>query len=270
MSGAIPTTQGFEPDFSGTSPYSSEYQFDSVIFPTNAPLLAEDLNESQFILNDTLKLLVGSLLTNGVIKGSDVNWWSSKGVSIADGDAILVSAFGKLLYIKGPVAMEKEYVWCRFRKQIITSEYGNIDGLENYLAKNKFKVELSRRVKYVFDGLYNADTDDENYLSVKILSKGAPVYASIKLDSIQGQLLFNNFHGTKVTEDTTPYGEERITEVQKDIDGNLKATKVTVFSTDYNLITETLEIVGDKKYQKKTTFSVENGKDVIDSEYTII
>lgn len=288
MSSAIPTTREFIPDFSGTSPYSSEYQFDSVVFPTNAPLLAQDINESQSVLNDALKLLVGSLLTNGIID-TGVNWWSPEGVSVADGDVLLVSAFGKMLYIKGPVSIESKSVWCRFRKQIITAESGDIDGLENYLANNAFGIELSRRVKYVFDGLHASHIDDENYLSVKILDYQVPVYARVKIDSAQGDtigenlqtvtnnldrdltLLFNDFNSTTVTEDVTDEGYERITETQHDIDGSLRATKVSVFNSDYTVITETLTIEGDKTYIKETTFSVdENGNDVINSKYTIV
>ena len=276
MSSAIPTTREFIPDFSGTSPYSSEYQFDSVVFPTNAPLLAQDINESQLILNDALKLLVGSLLTNGIVN-TGVDWWHPEGVSIADGDVLLVSAFGKMLYIKGPISIESKSVWCRFRKQIITAESEDIDGLENYLANNAFGIELSRRVKYVFDGLHASHIDDEDYLSVKILDYQVPVYARVKIDSAQGDtldrdltLLFNDFSSTSVTEDVTDEGLERITETQYNIDGSLRATKVTVFNSD-SLITETLTIEGDKTYIKETTFSVdENGNDVINSKYTIV
>lgn len=288
MSGAIPTTQAFTPDFSGQSKYSSAYGFSSVIFPNNAPLLAQDINEIQAILSDMLGALASSLLTDGVINTGLV-WASTDGVSVGDGETLLISAGGRILPINGPVSIESKSVWCRFHKEIITAESGEIDGLKNYLADNAFGIELSRREKYVFDGLFANHIDNPNYLSIKILDYEVPVYAKIKVDSEQGDatdvnlqtiegnldrdmtLLFNNFSSATSVEGTTEDGLEQITESQYNIDGSLRATKVSVFNKDYTVITETLTIEGDKTYIKETTFSVdENGNDVINSRYTIV
>lgn len=276
MSNPIPTMPEFTPDFSGQSKYSPDYKFSSVIFPTNAPLLAEDLNEAQLILGNMIKSLSETLLTDGVISSTGASWYTADGVSIANGDVLLIIADGKILSIKGPVSIDSKSVWCKFTKVVITAESGEIEGLPNYLADNAFGMELSRREMFVFDGLFSNETVEDDQFAVKILDYEIPVYTKVKVDSNQGDILkndlalmFNGFASGTAFEDTTEDGLERWTETQNDINGNLIATKITVFNSD-ELITETLTIAGGKTYVKKTIFSVdESGNDVIDTQYTV-
>lgn len=277
MSNPIPTMPEFTPDFSGQSKYSPDYKFSSVIFPTNAPLLAEDLNEAQLILGNMIKSLSETLLTDGVISSTGASWYTTGGVSIAGGDMLLIIADGKILSIKGPVSIDSKSVWCKFRKVVVTAESGEIEGLPNYLADNAFGMELSRREKFLFDGLSSNETVGDGQFAVKILDYEKPVYAKVKVDSNQGDtlkndlaLVFNGFTSGSVVWGTTADGLEQVTETQKDISGKLIATKVTVFNSD-QLITETLTIAGGKTYVKKTTFSVDaGGNDVINTQYNIL
>ena len=274
MSSAIPTIPEFTPDFSGQSKYLPEYGFDSVIFPTNAPLLAEDLNESQQILNDMVGSLVSNLLTDGVVK-THISWHNENGVSVANGDILPIIASGKMLLIKGSVAYNGANIWAKFHKETITADTdvsSFFDGAKNYLTDNIFGAELSRRTKFVFDGLFNNSGVTGDQFAVKILSKGKPEYSRVKVNSEQGDILalaFNGFAGGTADWDTTEDGLERCIETQIDIEDNNKviATKTTVFNEDYTIITETLSITDGKTYRKVTTFG-EN--DSISTNYTII
>ena len=222
-----------------------------------------------------LKEFAGSLLTNGVVD-TGISWWTAYGVSVADGETLLIFVDGKLLPVKGPLSLTGASIWCKFHAETITADSGDIDGLENYLANNSFEIELSRREKIVFDGLFTNSDVTEGQFAIKILNQGAPLYAKVKVGSKQGDnlgrdaiLMFNNFVGGTVTWGTTADGCEQVVETQQDLEGNLRATKTTVFNSD-ELITETLVVEGDKTYIKTTAFSVdENGNDVITTTYDI-
>ena len=60
---------GFKPDFSKDNDYTSEYNFNRVIWGANAPITEKDINEAQVIQGNKIKTVVSTVLGDGIIQG---------------------------------------------------------------------------------------------------------------------------------------------------------------------------------------------------------
>jgi hypothetical protein len=308
MSDAISTTPEFSPDFSSVySPYTEEYGFNSIIFPSNAPLLCRDLNELQSILDNAQKAFSTTILTDGMVSANISDTGKITAMSIHIGGRIL-SVRKALLDNIAEIGFGTN-LWLLFDEEVIDADTEILGDsgaeLDNYLAQNEFQMELSRRKKISCTGYSDVAPASEKK-SIQVIKDGKLVYSKIKLGSNQGDeiridltvlsqmveesiddlsldiaLLYNGFAGGNATKsiETDDNGNEIETwvEEQKYINnGALMATKTSVLGglDDYGneVVVETLDIVGcDMIYEKTTTFKVgENGDETIETNYRAI
>lgn len=304
MSDSIKTTPEFTPDFSNAfSPYDKKYGFNSVIFPSNAPLLCQDLNEMQAILSDAQKMLIGHILTNGVLH---------EGGAGIDSDGFVLSVNGEFPTIlcvddtlialtvsnseKGDTLYFKNDLWLVFEEEIVDANTQIYPGTDNYLDDNDFGIELSHRKRWK---LYDySETPPETHVgrkAVKVISDREFVYSKISIDSSQGGMLsdaivelyqgivlaYNGFAGGEAVEsvETDENGNEievwtecSYNPINRDILVSTKTSRLG--QTDENgneIVTEILDIEGyDYIYEKTTTFKIEeDGRETISTSYEI-
>lgn len=142
----------FKPDYSHRTDYTPEYPFNSVTFPSGAPVLGEDLNELQDIQNYKRDSFNAAMYTDGYIHTSHIyvipNTADNKlyidGYVLISGELYRIKFSIDLddydldsLYIYAVVTTDKEY-----------TESSKIRGLTNYLSANDFGEEVSRREGY--------------------------------------------------------------------------------------------------------------------------
>ena len=142
----------FKPDYSHRTDYTTEYPFNSVTFPSGAPVLGEDLNELQDIQNYKRDSFNAAMYTDGYIHTSHIyvmpNTTDYKlyidGYVLISGELYRIEFSRDLdnydldsLYIYAVVTTDKEY-----------TESSKIKGLTNYLSANDFGEEVSRRKGY--------------------------------------------------------------------------------------------------------------------------
>ena len=226
---SIPTDMSFTPDWSKKTDYTEQYPFKSVVFPKNAPLLAEDLNEVQAILNKGINGLGKLILTDGVIPINSEGWLtnvdSKNDFPEVNGSFYLVYN-GEIFKYNYDASSAVEIVGDGDYRRIVASilkkpanetssfksEDDGVTDLTNYLAENDFERCLSRRDAYSV-GIANAWTtaadgplpNDPNlgryYCDIAkwddALGKWVPIYCKLKIDSNQGDTIITDINNFK-------------------------------------------------------------------------
>lgn len=172
----------FTPDFGKYTDYTTQYPFNSVIFPANAPLNGEDLNEMQEIIKERGRLALGALLSDGYIHDYEkapepFSYSIDDDSDFTDGDQgssirYTFDLCGTVIYQGTPyhientitheflgtspdlpyggncldLVAEEVEVTADQEEKIYPNGFGfDSESLNNYLADNIFSAEVSRR-----------------------------------------------------------------------------------------------------------------------------
>lgn len=172
----------FTPDFGKYTDYTTQYPFNSVIFPANAPLNGEDLNEMQEIIKERGRLALGALLSDGYIHDYEkapepFSYSIDDDSDFTDGDQgssirYTFDLCGTVIYQGTPyhientitheflgtspdlpyggscldLVVEEVEVTADQEEKIYPNGFGfDSESLNNYLADNIFSAEVSRR-----------------------------------------------------------------------------------------------------------------------------
>ena len=174
---SLPTNLNFSPDYNNVNNYSDDYQFDGVIFPKNAPLLAQDINEAQRILEATVTRFNSAIMSDGMVDTSE-EWYADTRSQVTFKGLQCLICRGKVYYfdlsLSVPTENDKESIYAKLIvDRIVDSnselyKYGNKTGepLDNYL-KDNFKEfegkELSKRKLTIFETLFVSSDEPTKY-----------------------------------------------------------------------------------------------------------
>ena len=162
----------FTPNFGKYTDYTTEYPFNSVIFPANAPLNGEDLNEMQEILKERQRLALSAIMSDGYIHDYNAvpdpysysiddtgnerimnHTFRLNGTAIVNGVAYHIEGEHNESYAESEaknidgafLTMEEVDVTADQADNIPPNGGFSSATLDNYLANNVFATEVSRR-----------------------------------------------------------------------------------------------------------------------------
>lgn len=149
----------FTPDFQKYTDYTSQYPFNSVVFPANAPLRGQDLNELQEIQKERLNRAMGAVVPDCYVQ----DWKTTPDMivmSSSSGNLQLTMTLNGWAFFHG-IAYQVVYegTWTGLEEDAVVSlslasdvadentviEAADGSELENYLLDDGFGVCLSRR-----------------------------------------------------------------------------------------------------------------------------
>ena len=170
----------FEPDYSRRTQYTNEYPFSSIIFPAGAPLLGEDGNELQDIIDNKREEFTAEIMTDGFI--ADVGYEDitvnydyyplqsylevhAKGAIVINGNSYNID-----------LALEEESskeLWWYVKIENYIADSENLA----YTARNRFDEEISKRACYKCS-LEASETEPETAENICVLlhTKNRNVY----------------------------------------------------------------------------------------------
>lgn len=202
---SFPSELNFSPDYENVDNYTPTYQFDSVLFPKNAPLLAQDLNELQKVLGTVTSQFNSAIVSDGVIPLSS-NWYEYTDSNLKFTGAFNLVYGGKMYYCDlsnctYAVSSLNSNVYIKLIvKRIIDSNselylYGNIikpQKINNYLKDNFAAFggkEISNRNITILSDVF-IGTEPTDYSLPEDISGSGGTVEYVKIGGFAGTAVF--------------------------------------------------------------------------------